>query len=641
MQLARMVPPLLAVLQVVATTGAVASTGSPVEKVVSLLEGLKTKLNQDEKEEQFVYDKYACWCQKTTARKAKSIEDAEDDLHKLGQDILIQKGKVTTLAGEIKQAKTDIKENEEAQADATSIRTKAKDGNQAETAELNQVISELQRALIVLRGVKAKDRPTITGILDEINILDKRYSTVADDLQGKESDEADQNRDFKDLIAIKQEELLQLQDGRMKAERNMAEAERMLAEATQSYDDTEAQSKADIEFVATTKEGCEGKATAWQERKRLRTEELAGISKALEILSSDEARELFNKAIKPGHATLFLQVSSSWETSAPARVRKAYEILKKKAAGSHNLRLAHVAASVRLADVGHFDEVLKAIDDMIVNLQAEDKADIDKRDQCLEEYNKINSTVADLAWKIEVNDATIGKSISLLENLGLEKQATLDAIDDVAAHISDITTERTEENASLMAAKKDDENAIVLLNQTTDALKEFYAKNDVELPVYMGSVVAILANIVEDLEGEIKAAMRDDQAAQTNFEEAERVADKLHETLTKKKDDIVDAIADREADNIKVEEEKTANEADEKGEEEYQAAIKPDCDFIIVNHAERAEKRRGEATGLRQAKEFLAGYQEPSRKALVQAHKPSLTKSVLRGAVVAKHVPRA
>ena len=47
-----------------------AVAGSPLEKVVQLLEELKTNLVADEKTGQQVYDKYACWCETATGRKA-------------------------------------------------------------------------------------------------------------------------------------------------------------------------------------------------------------------------------------------------------------------------------------------------------------------------------------------------------------------------------------------------------------------------------------------------------------------------------------------------------------------------------------------------------------------------------------------
>merc|ERR1719420_204750 len=139
------------------------------------------------------------------------------------------------------------------------------------------------------------------------------------------ADEASKNRLFEDFIAVKQKELIELKKTKAKKEAEKAEAEAQLAETTQAYDDTEAQMKADIEFFDLTKAACQAKLEEWTERKRLRTEELEGIDKAIEILTSDEAREMFSKAIKPGVETSFLQVDQKQLTSAPLR---AFSILK-------------------------------------------------------------------------------------------------------------------------------------------------------------------------------------------------------------------------------------------------------------------------------------------------------------------------
>ena len=41
---------------------------SPVTKIVGLIKELKTKIVADGKAEQNLYNKYACWCETTTAR---------------------------------------------------------------------------------------------------------------------------------------------------------------------------------------------------------------------------------------------------------------------------------------------------------------------------------------------------------------------------------------------------------------------------------------------------------------------------------------------------------------------------------------------------------------------------------------------
>merc|ERR1719453_392375 len=101
-----------------------ATEGSPVERIVNLLKTLKEKSEGDGKVEQQIYDKYACWCEKTSARKASDIVQAGEDLRALGQRILKLKGKVATRTAEIAELSETIKSNEEEQEELTSVREK-------------------------------------------------------------------------------------------------------------------------------------------------------------------------------------------------------------------------------------------------------------------------------------------------------------------------------------------------------------------------------------------------------------------------------------------------------------------------------------------------------------------------------------
>merc|ERR1719271_1640691 len=160
----------------------------------------------------------------------------------------------------------------------------------------------------------------------------------------------------------------------------------MLADANQLYADSEEQLKAEEEVFETTKAACEKKTEEWQKRSSLRESELEGIEKALEILTSDEAKEIFAKSIKPGfsggakEAASFVQISSHVVSSSATD--KAIEALQTRAMKSHSFRLAALAATVRSQDPGHFDKVIEMIDKLLEQLKEEEEADIKKVNGC-------------------------------------------------------------------------------------------------------------------------------------------------------------------------------------------------------------------------------------------------------------------
>merc|ERR1712039_208380 len=170
--------------------------------------------------------------------------------------------------------------------------------------------------------------------------------------------------------------------------------------------------------------------------------------------------------------------------SLPAK--KAFDALKLRATKTHSLRLARVAAQVRLAKAGHFDAVIEEIEKLIQDLRAEQQADTEKRDQCKDEYQSIKSTIADLLWKIEVNERNIQKLEDNIEKAEEEHAATVKEIKKTNETLAEIKKVRTEENEEFLQAKKDDEDAIKLLQTAKEVLDEFYTKNAIEIGPIQG-----------------------------------------------------------------------------------------------------------------------------------------------------------
>merc|ERR1719355_479130 len=140
---------------------------NPVTKVVELIQELKAKIEADGKAEQKVYDKFACWCEKTTARKAGAIEEAKASIEELTEKVLTLKGKTATMKAESAQLEKDIAGNIDGANEATSIRTKETADYEQARSDLEQAIGALERAIGILTGAGEKT----ASALQEAEIL--------------------------------------------------------------------------------------------------------------------------------------------------------------------------------------------------------------------------------------------------------------------------------------------------------------------------------------------------------------------------------------------------------------------------------------------------------------------------------------
>jgi len=664
-----------------------ANVGSPVERVVNLLKTVKETAVSDGKAEQQIYDKYACWCETTTKRKADDIDQEDADLRSLGQRILKLKGTVATRTAEIAEATEQIQANEAEQESLTAVRQKQNGAWAAESAEVKQALAALQKAIAVLadattpkasaliqseqemqmksavNNVLAKLPSTIglpparMSLLSEFvssaagyapqsatiqGMLGDMYLTFSANLESDTLEEADRNGDYEKLYAQLEESNNQLKDTRDRKEVEKAEAEAMLADTTKTYEDTEKQREADIEFFGETKKACLEKHAEWTERVKMRDSELAGIDKALEILTSDESRALFAKSIQPGVG--FLQIEEA--STAPAT--HAYNTVRNIVKKAHSFRLAALAVKIRSAKAGHFDKVISDIDRMLDTLAKEGAADQDKKDQCLEEYQSIAKTVNDLDWKIKNNKAQIAKLAKLIEQRTQDKDDANKKIKETNQYIADITADRKAEHEAYNQAKKDDNDAVTVLNKAKEAFTAFYKKNGIEMlqqePAFERSeddapdasftkkgsnknasknILQLMDYIIEDVTDELANSKKDEETAQADFEDEKASADKLVSDLQEKVVGLENIIAKRIQAKKEENVDKKENNDDRDAELKYQAKIKPDCDWILKAFDQRAEARAAEAAGLTTAKEFLAG-----RTALLQKFDDSKLKSI-------------
>jgi len=663
-------------------------TRSPVEKVVELINELKAKIEADGAIEQKTYDKFACWCETTTQRKADAIDAGKKLIGTTTTTILTLKGAIAVLASEIAEHEADIAKNNEEMKRLTSIREKENSDYQGDKSYMETAIGSLHQAIEVLSGagtggdmgllsVAAKVRSAVLNsprlsTLSESNtkllkmfledpadyydkkaqakasyspqsatvtgILKDMYDTFAADLEKSNQDESNAQQGFEEVIEEKTKKNKVLQGMVTDKSAQKAEKSQQLAENEQLLEATQAQLKEDEEFFEIARTSCKDKSDSWDERSRLRTEELSGINKALEILTSDDARATFQSAHdtravdtfgSDGVDVAFVQLSAEEEASPQG---KAYRALKKVLRGNKTLMLARLAATVRAATTGHFDEVIASIDTMLQTLKDEEAEDIKQRDWCIEERHTERSNRDDLEYDISQLQAKIEraevKKKGLEKNVETTEKAKEDLEDDMAQALED----RTAENQNFHDAKEDDLKAIDLLGDAIAAMSS-YSENNLALlqnkqPVFEVSedqapdatfsdsdkhsgasdgIVALLTHIKETLENEVGLATKSEAKATEEYDALKASADAQIEAYKSQIVDLEASIADTDAEIEADTNTKTDTTGEHTATLEYLEKIKPNCDWIEGAFTKRAEARKKESEGLQQAKAILAG----------------------------------
>merc|ERR1719316_245836 len=399
------------------------------------------QLEKEAEEDEEIYDQLACWCETNDKEKTKSIGDAESKIEQLTTAIEDLTAGSARLNTEIKNLEKEVAENQEALDQATEIRQKELAEFNAEEKDLLGSISALKSAVTVLSKHNSASLLQIGSVSAIKSGVQAAMEMHADLLKGvfthkqqravtaflqSPQDYFDAEPTFKQSYAPQSGEIFgilkQMKETfeanlaqTQKDEQNNQKAYEKLAQSKEDLEDTKKSLAADEEFLAMLKEKCSGTDAEWEERQKTRQLEMEACSKALAVLSSDDAHDLFTKTFNPA----FVQTSMTSE-----RRSKAAAVLSRAADKVQSPRLAAIAMRVRL---DAFEKVKKAIDDMVSQLLKEKEDEIKHKDFCVEEFNtnqlqteEKEREKSDLIAKIEDLEMTIKTLTADIERLKSE-----------------------------------------------------------------------------------------------------------------------------------------------------------------------------------------------------------------------------
>merc|ERR1719498_81144 len=140
------------------------------------------------------------------------------------------------------------------------------------------------------KGAYQTQSGVIQGILaDMMDSFTRDYASTLEEEKTKQTD-------FDNLMATKTDDLKKLEKALADKTLNEGNDAKQLATDQKEREETEDELKAAESFLETTTDACKSKANEWAERSRLRTEELAGMNQAIDILTSDTAKGTFETA---------------------------------------------------------------------------------------------------------------------------------------------------------------------------------------------------------------------------------------------------------------------------------------------------------------------------------------------------------
>jgi len=480
------------------------AAANPIRKVVTMMQALQSKVEAEGEKEKELFDKYMCYCKNGAEALAKTIADAEAKGPELTAAIGEATGKLAQLKDDIKAHQADRAAAKTAMAEATAVREKEAAAFATATGDLKTNLAGLGKAIAAIeKGAGGFLQTSAASLLKKIvmnkgdmldadrqDVLsflssDSEYAPASGEITGILKTMADEMA--ADLKAATDEETAAIAsyDGLMAAKKKEVDSlTKMIEDKLQrvgdlgveiqemknDLGDTADSLEDDKKFLADLDKNCAGKQKLYDENIKMRGQELAALADTIKILNDDDALELFKKTL-PGSSASFLQI----QVSASAMKSRALALIQEAQSSSVQRRPALDFISLALSGkkIG-FDKIIGMIDDLVVELKAEQESDEKKKEYCAAEFDKSEDKHKVLTKSISDLESAIAESEEGIATTKAEIEALSDGIKALDKSVAEATEQRKEENEEHTALMAGNSAAKELLAFAKNRLNKFY-----------------------------------------------------------------------------------------------------------------------------------------------------------------------
>eukprot|EP00930_Biecheleria_cincta_P050699 TRINITY_DN3588_c0_g1_i1.p1 TRINITY_DN3588_c0_g1~~TRINITY_DN3588_c0_g1_i1.p1 ORF type:complete len:700 (-),score=224.92 TRINITY_DN3588_c0_g1_i1:136-2235(-) len=496
---------------------------APIARVVELLEGMSSKLEEEQKADQALKEKFECWCKNNDADKKKAIAEGQAKVGRLTQLVEELGPRIEELGKQIRTATQEKTANLAALDTATSLRAKqlqsfkederdlldqiskvanAKEKMEAQqnktgllqgassSRQLREVASILRNAIdtrgaLIYSRLSRADRIDVDAFIaspvqkskgsmflqapaGDFGAIFGILRTMADDFAGdlqKELDEEKANK--KSFEALKDDKTVEIKANvaeiRSKTE-SKTKSEQTLVKAKASLKATQKSLAEDIKFQAAVEKKCAGNDGQYEARIQDRATEMEAVSKTIAVLMGDDARSLLRKSVS------FLQ-ESSHSVSAKAKAAGALLLAAGQKLGAQEMVTLGLESRIN-----SFTKVKKAIEDMVTALKAEQKDEVQQRDVCTDDLNKNEIARQDKNQFKQTVEGNIQALKTTISKLNADIETLKGEIAEMQKQVQIAAETRQKENLAFQTDSDEQTQTQAILTKAVKFLQNVYGK---------------------------------------------------------------------------------------------------------------------------------------------------------------------
>jgi len=634
---------------------------NPIRRVVTLLQNMQKKVEAEGKKEQKLFEKFMCYCKNGLGDLGQTIDAAESKLPKVESSLAEAEARKAQLEKDLAELKASTGDAKDAIAKATAIREREAAAFAKDSADKTTNIAALQKAIaaieagaagqflqtasktmatlqniIINADMRSADRDMITAFLSQgtgyapqsgeiVGVLKQMLETMEKDLNEITLAEEGAVKNFEALIAAKEKEL-DANTGAVESKmERAAEVGLEIVEMKEDMDDTAKALAEDKKFLAELEKDCGTKEGEWNERCKIRAEELLAIGETIKILNDDDALDLFKKTLP---SPSLLQTQTTLED-----VKQRALAALKNTKGDN--KLGFIALALHAKGPATLDKVIGMIDEMVALLQEEQVQDQKKKEYCEAEIDKTEDEKKGLERKVDDLSKAQEEGKDTLATLGEEIEALSDGIKALDKQVAEATENRKEENAAYKEEMAANGAAKKILELAKGRLAKFYSPKMAAAsfatvglhenasaappppPETWGAykkqteeangILGMMQMMISDVEKEITESKTEEKNAQEEYDTLIADSGDKRRMDSQSLSDKESAKADLEKSLQQMAKEEKTTKFEVMATAETLKDLHMECDWLLNNFEARKEARAGEIDALKKAKAVLSG----------------------------------